>query len=173
MGSSKVVVVGLDGGSLDLIKPWIDEGRLPTFKRLMSEGVCGDLAVELPPVTVPNWPSFMTGKNAGKHGLTHWYTRKHVSGQWSVINSYSIREKNVWEIASEHDKRSIVINVPATYPPKKINGIMITGLLTPPSAKDFIYPPTLKGELENNVGQYYVYPDVVYSMGREEQCLES
>ena len=34
----KVVVIGLDGATFDLIHPWVKEGHLPTFKRMMEEG---------------------------------------------------------------------------------------------------------------------------------------
>ncbi len=172
-GSRKVFVVGLDGGTFDLVRPWVREGHLPNFKRLLEEGVNHDLSVELPPGTVPNWPSFMTGKNAGKHGVIHWFTRSEGLSKWSVINSHSIQEETLWEILGSYGKQSIVMNVPLTYPPKPINGLMITGLLTPPSAENFTEPPDLKGELRSKVGHYKVYPDEIYQEGREEKFLAS
>ncbi len=168
---NKVFVVGLDGGTLDLIRPWVREGHLPTFKRLLEEGISNDLTVELPPGTVPNWPSFMTGKNAGKHGVVYWFARERDRWKWSVINSRFIKEKTIWEIASSKGKKFISINVPLTYPPKPLNGLMITGLLTPPSAKDFTHPPELEEEIRSQVGRYKVYPDEIYRDGREEKFL--
>jgi predicted AlkP superfamily phosphohydrolase/phosphomutase len=35
---NKVIVVGLDGATLDLIIPWIKQGKLPTIKKIMNEG---------------------------------------------------------------------------------------------------------------------------------------
>ena len=96
--ANRVFIVGLDGGTLDLVRPWVEQGHLPTFKRLMKEGLSHDLKVELPPGTVPNWPSFMTGKNAGKHGVIHWFTREDQFSRWSIVNSHSIGEKSLWEI---------------------------------------------------------------------------
>jgi len=172
-GSKKVFVVGLDGGTFDLVRPWVSEGHLPNFKRLLEEGVSHDLSVELPPGTVPNWPSFMTGKNAGKHGVIHWFTRTQELSRWSVINSHSVQEENLWEILGGYGKQSIVMNVPLTYPPKPINGLMITGLLTPPSAENFTEPLGLQREIESCVGRYKVYPDEIYREGREEEFLAS
>jgi len=172
-GSNKVFIVGLDGGTLDLVRPWVEEGHLPTLKRLMKEGLSHDLSVELPPGTVPNWPSFMTGKNAGKHGVIHWFSREDRSSRWSIVNSRSIREKSLWEILGNYGKESIVINVPLTYPPKPMKGLMITGLLTPPSAKDFTHPFELQNEIESKVGRYMIYPDAIYREGREEKFLAS
>ncbi len=169
--SGKVFIIGLDGGTLDLIGPWVKEGRLPAMGRLMAEGSSGNLAVELPPVTVPNWPSFMTGKNAGKHGVIHWFTKKKGLSEWSLVNSSSIKAPTIWEMATQAGKKSVAINVPATYPPKPIDGAIITGLLTPPSAKDFIYPAPLKEEIDNVTGGYRVYTDVLYRTGNEEAFL--
>ena len=172
-GSNKVFIVGLDGGTLDLVRPWAEEGYLPTFKRLMEEGLSHDLSVELPPGTVPNWPSFMTGKNAGKHGVIHWFAREDRFSRWSIVNSHSIREKTLWEILGDYGKESIVMNVPLTYPPKPMKGLMITGLLTPPSAKDFTHPFELRNEIDSKVGRYMIYPDAIYREGREEKFLVS
>lgn len=172
-GSRKVFILGLDGGSLDLVRPWTEAGHLPNIKRLMEEGVGHDLTVELPPGTVPNWPSFMTGKNAGKHGVIHWFTHTEDLSKWSVINSHSLKAKTLWEIVGSYGRESIVMNVPLTYPPRPINGMMITGLLTPPSAKIFTYPPELQKEIGSKVGHYKVYPDEIYQEGREEKFLAS
>ena len=89
----RVCFVGLDAATLNLIKPWVVEGKLPTFAKLMDEGCYGELTVEIPPVTVPNWPTLIMGKNTGKHGLVYFVRRKagekkHPS---STINGSSIK----------------------------------------------------------------------------------
>ena len=65
---TKVLLIGLDGATWDLMKPWAEKGVLPTFKKLMEKGVYGDLESTIPPVTIPAWVSFATGKNPGKLG---------------------------------------------------------------------------------------------------------
>ena len=67
--NKKVVVIGLDGVTFDLIKPWAEEGELPTFKNLMDGGVHGNQKSTLPYATIPAWPSFATGCNPGKHSF--------------------------------------------------------------------------------------------------------
>jgi predicted AlkP superfamily phosphohydrolase/phosphomutase len=172
-GTNRVFVVGLDGGTYDLVRPWVKEGALPTFKRLMEEGASDDLTVELPPGTAPNWPTFMTGKNPGKHGVIYWFSREEGAWAWSIVNSHSIKEKTIWEIAASRGKRFISINVPITYPPRFEGGLMVTGLLTPPSAKNFTYPVELRDEINAQVGRYKIYPDEIYREGQEERFLAS
>jgi predicted AlkP superfamily phosphohydrolase/phosphomutase len=65
----KLIIIGIDAGTFKLIKPWVEEGELPTLAKLMNEGVYGILESTVPPITSPAWPSFMTGCNPGKHGI--------------------------------------------------------------------------------------------------------
>ena len=61
----RVLIVGLDGATFDLIRPWAVQGLLPRFQRIMAEGAWGPLRTVIPPLTGPAWISFMTGKNPG------------------------------------------------------------------------------------------------------------
>jgi len=63
----KIAVIGLDGLSENMIAPYRDQ--LPTIDRLLSEGASGTLQSTLPPVTLPAWTTFSTGKNPGRHGM--------------------------------------------------------------------------------------------------------
>ena len=168
----RVLIVGLDGATFDLIRPWAAEGRLPTFQQLMGESTWGELKVDLPPGTVPNWPSFATGKNPGKHGLIWWVKRDPSSNDFSVISSADLRGQTLWDIAGQHGLQVGVVNVPMTYPPHSVNGFLITGLLTPPTATTFTYPEGLRGELEANVGEYRVFPREAYRKGNEAAYLD-
>lgn len=74
--SEKVMVIGLDGATFDLIKPWAEAGRLPTFKKLLEEGVHGNRKSTIPYATIPAWPSSATGCNPGKHGFYDFFKEK-------------------------------------------------------------------------------------------------
>ncbi|MBV9732507.1 MAG: alkaline phosphatase family protein, partial [Verrucomicrobia bacterium] len=64
----KILIIGLDSATWDLLGPWSAGGLLPNLSRLVSSGVSGGLESAIPPLTPPAWTSFMTGKNPGKHG---------------------------------------------------------------------------------------------------------
>ena len=66
---SRVFIVGWDGATFDLIKPWVAEGKLPHIAEVLENGAHGLLRSTLPPMTFPAWTSFMTGKNPAKHGI--------------------------------------------------------------------------------------------------------
>ena len=66
---NKVFVIGIDAATLDLIKPWILKGKLPTFAKLLNEGAYGNLKSVPNTNSAPAWVSFATGNNPGKHGI--------------------------------------------------------------------------------------------------------
>ena len=142
------MILGLDGATLDLIRPWAEQGILPTFKKLMQDGAWGPLRSVMPAVTPAAWSSFITGVNQGKHGIFDFTSRQDEAYEYELVESTLRQAPSMWQLASQAGKRVIVYNVPVTYPPERINGLMVSGLMTPPGAKDATYPPELQSELE-------------------------
>ncbi|ASJ05567.1 alkaline phosphatase family protein [Thermococcus barossii] len=147
MSDVKVVIIGLDGATWDVILPFVDEGKLPTFKKLLKEGSWGILRSTLPPVTVPAWPSFATGKNPAKLGVYNFLIVDNKTGKVRVVRSTDVKSKKIWDYLGFYGKTSIVLNHPVTYPPEKIKGIIVSGMLTPPDARDYTYPSEVAEEL--------------------------
>ncbi len=163
MPMRKILLIGLDGATFDLIKPWIDEGSLPNMKGIMDNGVHGELESTVPPLTGPAWSSFMTGKNPGKIGIFDFVQ------EGKIITSLSVKEKKIWEILGETEMKSILVNIPLTYPPQKVNGLMITGFPTPSEDSEYTYPPELKGEIRK---MYSLNPDPRGFREDEKKFLE-
>lgn len=170
---SKVICIGLDGATFDLIKPFIAQGKLPTFKRLMESGAYSDLRSTVPPVTASAWSSFMTGKNPGAHGLFDFMQRRANSYDLAPVSALDRDGKAVWDLIGEAGKKVIVMNVPITWPPASVNGQLITGMLTPRNAENYTYPKELADELKTAIGEYIVYSDEVYSKGRGDIFLKA
>jgi predicted AlkP superfamily phosphohydrolase/phosphomutase len=162
----------LDGATLDLIRPWADEGRLPTFARIIKEGTCGKLISTVPPVTGPAWVSFMTGKNPGKHGVGDFMRRVSDDYRLCPMDSSSIKAVPFWVTAGHWGKKVGIVNVPVTYPPYEVNGFMISGLLTPRSSSIFTYPDSLAQELEEEVGNYRINLDHFYAKGIADRFID-
>ena len=131
--SRQVLIIGLDGATFTVIDPLLNEGALPGLARLIGSGVRAELLSTIPSATIPAWPSFMTGKNPGKHGVFDFFSRI-PGGKIRLTRSEDIRTRTLWQILSDHGLRSIVLNIPNTYPPQPIDGIVISGMLTPPGA---------------------------------------
>lgn len=152
----RVLVIGLDGATFDLLLPWMQEGRLPHLAAIRGQSAHGYLRSTIPPVTAPAWASFQTGKNPGKHGLFHFTAYQQGTYETRIVDASSVRSKTIWQILSDHRKRVGIINVPLTYPPVPVNGFMISGMLTPQTAKAF-YPPELYEELRCEIGNYQIF----------------
>ncbi len=146
MGENKVIIVGLDGATWNLIKPWVSQGKLPTFNMLLSRGVWGTLKSPFP-VTVPSWICYSTGKNPGKFGVFYWIKFDKGSGSIRTINYLDIKASELWDYLNKYGIKTGIINLPYTYPPKKVKGFMISGLLASEES-DYTYPRSLKNELE-------------------------
>ncbi|HLG28630.1 MAG TPA: alkaline phosphatase family protein, partial [Candidatus Brocadiales bacterium] len=155
---NKVVIIGLDGASFDLIMPWIKEGKLPVLSKLIQEGAWGNLKSTIPIHTAPAWTSFMTGKNPGKHGLFHFMYHTGNNYDIKFANALRRRGKSLWKILSEHGKKVVVFNVPITYPPEEVNGFMISGLTAPEVSEKIFYPQELFKEIVSKVGMYTIRP---------------
>ena len=142
--NTKVIVIGIDGGTWDLLTPLIKKGELPNLKRLIEKGTCGKLKSTIPPVTIPAWLSFATGKNPGKLGCFDFLIPDGSLNSLKSINSRLIVSKTFYEILSENGKKCTIINLPGSYPPK-IKETIITDFLNP--SNDFIFPPDLVSEI--------------------------
>ena len=156
-GNIRVFVIGLDGATWDVILPFVEEGKLPTFKKLLKESSWGILKSTLPPVTVPAWPSFATGKNPAKLGVYNFIIVDNKTGKVRIVRSSDIKSKKIWNYLGFYGRKSIIVNHPVTYPPERINGIMVSGMLTPPNSDDYAYPPEISEELKK-LG-YIIEPD--------------
>ncbi|MFQ5891841.1 MAG: alkaline phosphatase family protein [Candidatus Methanofastidiosia archaeon] len=121
----------MDGAPYSLLKRWIGEGYLPNFENITKNGSFLPLTSTIPPLSSVAWATFSTGKNPAKHNIFGFVERENFSYKPYINFGKHLKSKTMWEILSENKKRCIVINVPLTYPPEEINGVMITGFLTP------------------------------------------
>ncbi|MBA2390224.1 MAG: alkaline phosphatase family protein [Geodermatophilaceae bacterium] len=163
----KVMVIGFDGATLELLRPWAEQGLLPTFQRLMKEGAWGELESTIPPVTPAAWSTMATGLNQGKHGIFDFYGRQEGSYDAYMVNATNRHGSTIWRLLGKAGYRSTVFNVPASYPPDPIEGTMVTGLLTPSNATDASYPREVLDELKEAVPGFSFYPPGIFSRGEE------
>ncbi len=171
---SRVVVVGLDGATLDVIEPWAAAGRLPNLARLMAEGATARLRSVTPPISGPAWSSFATGVDPGRHGIYDFMALRHTPRPYTLVTHTRppLELPTLWRQLSQAGRRVCVLNVPLTYPPEPVNGALISGLMTPPQAHDAFYPPGLQASLRQAVPDYTIQPDTIFfAPGREAALL--
>jgi predicted AlkP superfamily phosphohydrolase/phosphomutase len=151
-----LLVIGLDGATLDLVRPWAAAGRLPVLAGLMARGAWGRLRSTVPPATFPAWTSLVTGVNPGRHGVLDFTER--VPGTYRVrfLNGSFRRVPALWNRLGAAGRRVAVVTVPATYPPEPVDGVMVSGFDSPLATAidgSFVHPRALYGEIERVVGR--------------------
>ena len=137
---SKVFCVGLDGATFDVIDPMVQEGRLPTLAKLLAQGVRGNLASTVPPLSAPAWVSFMTGSNPGRHGIFHFRTMHEGKLGEGLVGTWMFRGRTIFDLASRAGLKILAFRVPITYPPWPLNGTMVSGFPTPDPRSTYSEP---------------------------------
>ncbi|MBI5238690.1 MAG: alkaline phosphatase family protein [Deltaproteobacteria bacterium] len=154
----KTLVIGLDGVPYTLLKEYIKIGLLPNLERILS---CGfnleQMDASIPDVSSTSWTSFMTGANPGEHGIYGFMELRPGTYKMAFPNSKDIHAPSIWDIiggttdgktSALYDKyssrvkrrmRSIVLNIPQTFPAMPLNGILTAGFVCP-DLKKGTYP---------------------------------
>jgi predicted AlkP superfamily phosphohydrolase/phosphomutase len=162
----RVVVVGVNGMELDVIRPLLLKGDLPNLAKVIKNGAHGKLRT----VDAPNCPrvysTMFTSTKPEEHGVTGFL----VGGITASTNM--LKEEPFWSVLSKNGVTVGMANVPATFPVLPVNGYMISGMLTrgkncedgilcaPKLSEveggDAVYPVAMKVELLKNVGDFYI-----------------
>jgi len=155
----KALIIGLDGAVWDLMGPWIDAGLLPNLGKLRDAGASGDLLSTIHPVTTPAWISFMTGCQQGKHGIYDHIQQADGSYTLEIMDATRIGSPLLFDYLAEAGMRSISINMPLTFPPPQINGLMVSGLFGTMVGSGITNPPELYDRIASVAPGYVVHPD--------------
>ena len=147
------MVIGLDSAEPSLVEAWRDE--LPTLAGLMERGVHGRLTSVVPPITVPAWSCMMASRTPGDLGVYGFRNRSdHTYDGRFIADGSAIKAPRLWDLVGRAGGSSIVVGVPGTYPPRPLRGALVTCFLTPSVESSYTYPPGLKDEVADVVGEY-------------------
>ncbi len=155
----KILIIGLDAATMELIEPWARAGRLPALARLMGEGASGAL------ISTPNmhsasaWTSILTGLNPGRHGLFVFSDRNFATGRQEFFKGGDRTGRTVGDYLAEHNLTSGFLNVPMTYPAHCApGGFMISGLDAPALNESAFCPAALRDDLFGRFPDYAFTP---------------
>lgn len=126
-----MLIVALDGVPYSYVRGLIDKGELPNFKAIADDGDLTQMDTSLPNVSSVAWASFMTGSNPGVHNVYGFLDRRPGTRETFIPTSRDLRARTIFELIGQSGKRVFSMNVPLTYPPRPINGILIGDFLSP------------------------------------------
>ena len=147
--AGRVLLVGIDGATLRIIRPMLAAGRLPHLAAMARAGASGNLRAHQPIYSPRIWNSIATGKAPENHGVAG-FTYEDDAGKQQLYLSVHRKAHALWNILSAADKTVAVVNWWNTYPPEVVNGVMISD-----HAK-----PTRLAELRNLTGAETLTEDV-------------
>ena len=155
------MLLGLDGATWRLLIPWVKEGKLPTLKRLVNSGVTAVLKSTIPCLTIPALPSLLTGMNPGSHGILNF-----VKSDGTPVTFKEIKYPKLWNILDRNGFRSCIVGVRATFPPERLNGVMIGGSV-PSEKSDYTYPKDLKEKIKFEDDEHN---KKIHDLKRKKRC---
>ncbi len=158
---SRVLIIGLDGASPHLVRRWRDD--LPHLRRLITEGTSGTLWSTIPPRSVPAWYCFATGMNPAKLGVFGFSQRRPGTYDYTFANFSYCRAPAFWEWLSERGTRVAVLFVPGTFPPRPVNGLLVSGWPAPLNRGNLVYthPPELSRQIDRYLGKPFQFDSPV------------
>ena len=127
----KVAFVGIDGVPRSVLQDGIERGFMPNVAEMAEEGTLTGFDSVVPPESSACWPAMTTGTYPTKTGVFGFQEREGGSYETYVPLSNHVRGKRVWDAVGDSDRRSVVLNVPVTFPPDDIEGTLVSGFLTP------------------------------------------
>jgi len=166
----KMIILGIDGMDPLILKRLMDEGKLPHFKRLETEGGFRPLATTTPPQSPVAWSTFITGTNPGGHEIYDFIHRDPATmqlyfstskaepaervirfGDWifplSAGKVTLLRQgKSFWEILEDRGVPATIVRIPANFPPVDTSALQLSGMGTP--------------DLQGTYGTFAFYTDV-------------
>jgi predicted AlkP superfamily phosphohydrolase/phosphomutase len=150
----RVMIIGLDCAEPSLVLGRFRD-QLPTLSALADAGAYGRLESVVPPITVPAWSCMMSSRTPGDLGIYGFRNRAdHSYDGLFIANGAAVKEPRLWDIIGRRGKRSIVLGVPGTFPVRPLNGVMVSCFLTPSTESQYTFPPALRSEVEEVVGEY-------------------
>jgi predicted AlkP superfamily phosphohydrolase/phosphomutase len=143
----KALIIGIDGVPYSLLNTFIKNDAMPNLKMILNQGFTLHQAnASIPDISSVSWTSFNTGVNPGEHGIYGFTDLKPNSYSLYFPNSEDIKAPTFWEILGKtnqktstmsqkyrqkitHPYRSIILNVPHTYPALPMNGMLVSGFV--------------------------------------------
>lgn len=141
MMDPRLLIIGLDGTTWNLLDPLLQQGKLPHLQRLIQRGVRSTLVSTKPPVTVPAWTTFATGVHPGKHGCYDFFLPGNTIRDFRPATSFEIKVPTYYERLHQAGKKTILVNLPNSYPPRIPDQTIITDFMT--YGEQYIFPANL------------------------------
>jgi predicted AlkP superfamily phosphohydrolase/phosphomutase len=142
----RILLIGWDGADWRILDPLLEAGELPNLSALIERGGRAVLRSTIPTHSWTAWPSFLTGVDPADHGVFDILEGRGGDKQFPVTYR-SIKERTFLDDLTRSGIETLMVNVPLTFPPPRIEGKLIAGGVLP-KWRAFTHPESLAAELE-------------------------
>lgn len=129
--ADRLLILGLDGATWTVLDPMRQRGLMPNLDALLARSAHGTLRSTIPPVTTAAWTTLMTGCTPARHGVFDHRYYDAPSGQMKVNHSGRRRVPSFWELLSQAGRSVVSLNLPGTFPPMPVRGVVVSGMDAP------------------------------------------
>jgi predicted AlkP superfamily phosphohydrolase/phosphomutase len=157
-----VVVIGIDGADWRVIRPLMEQGRLPNLSRLVAEGASGVLESMEPSASPSLWTTIATGVGPDRHGI-HGFVVRDGSEDLRPVTSTMRRAPAFWNILPRYDRRAGVVGWLVTWPAEPIDGFVVSSYL--PYLYNWSTGRPLKGTIVEGIPHQTHPPDLIDAIG--------
>lgn len=126
MKKNKVLVIGWDAADWKIIWPLIAKGQMPTLKKMIENGVHGNMSTMNPPYSPMLWSSVATGKTPDKHGVLGFIEVKEDNSGVRPVTTNSRKSRALWNILHNKGYKSNLVGWWPSFPAEPINGVVVT-----------------------------------------------
>ena len=148
----KIIILGLDGATWDVLNILVKKGSMPNLEFLIKNGSRGVLESTIPPVTGCSWLSLATGLNPGKTGVID-FLKFDKRFELRLVNSLDFRDKAFWDLLSTNEKKCMVLDYPMLYPAYPINGVIVSSW----GGRLDTFPKKVMEDIRRLVGKYDIF----------------
>lgn len=177
---SRVVLVGIDGLSWNLLHRYVKDGLLPNFEQMLENGAWGDLEVTSAVPGLPGaegglispvlWTTAATGQYYFQHGIYDFRDFIASPEHPLLFSSQDVKSPRIWDILTAYDLTSIVVGYYVTHPATPLNGYTVSDLFGEVGSGQVVYPAEYKDVLAQILGapDYQSYLSQERDMGQLE-----
>ena len=129
--TDRLMILGLDGATWTVLDPMRRRGLMPNLDALLARSAHGTLRSTIPPVTSAAWSTMMTGCGPERHGVFDHRYYDAAAGRMKVNHARRVRVPSFFHLLSDAGRSVVSLNLPVTYPPLDVRGIVVSGMDAP------------------------------------------
>lgn len=171
-GGARTLVLGIDGGTFDLLDPLMRAGVMPGLHGLVTAGTRAPLRSTSHWLTPPAWTTAFTGRSPGNHGVFDFFRAEDRPGgmYFTLTDARDVACETVWSMASRHGRSVLALNFPVMFPPQPVDGVVVPGFAPPRHLRRYTLPREAYDELARLPG--FDLQDLAMDIDRERKTVQ-